>query len=398
LRKIKPPRRLAALLDPVPFSKEKKMSWIAQTSGSIVDLNGVSFVDARHGWAVGEGGLVLRTEDGGRTWSAQGSGTTEALLAVCFPSAAFGCAVGNSGTILTTTNGGQNWRVTQHVQQGNWHNLFDVHFVDPVHGWACGAHGTLIATADGGTTWQDLGCPIGQQVEAIDFVDASFGWAAGADGAICATRDGGLHWTAQASGSIQSITGIRFADRQRGFAVDLGGAVWITGDGGQHWESSHAPSSSRTLLALDLVGPRGCCAVGATGLLLVTDNNGATWRTDSAGSGAQLRAVDFVDAGHGWVVGTSGTIMCFEQRASVDVPSWTHEVAIDPVSLVLPNGIYVKWVEGRHPHTPEHLERFLRGLRPAELRVISTRAAELRDLSAQVERVASQAVGKSRDA
>lgn len=376
------------------------MSWTTQTSGTIVDLYGVSFVDAKHGWAVGEGGLVLRTEDGGTTWSAQNSGTTWRLNAVCFPSLSFGCAVGESGTILTTTNGGQSWRVTQHAVQGNRRNLFDVHFVDPVHGWCCGVRGTMIATADGGATWQDLSCPISQNVDAIDFVDTSYGWAAGEEGAIIATRDGGLNWTAQTSGTIQGIADIRFADRQRGFAVDGGGAVWSTSDGGQQWQSSYQeiPNTSKALHALDLVGSQGWCAVGVTGLVLLTDNNGANWRKDSSGSAAELWGVDFVDAAHGWVVGMNGTIMCFGKGASVPVPSWTYEVAIDRLALVLPNGIYVKWVEGHQPHTLEQLERFLRGLSPAELRVISTRAAQLRDLAAEVERVASQAVAKSRSA
>lgn len=374
------------------------MNWKAQTSGTVVELSDVSFVDARHGWVVGDGGLVLRTEDGGTTWNTQNSGTAQGLLAVCFANLGFGCAVGYNGTILTTNNGGQSWRATQHAVQGNWQNLFDVHFVDALHGWACGAHGTLIATSDGGATWQDLSCPISQQVEAVHFADASYGWAAGAEGAIIATRDGGLTWTVQKGGSSQTITDIRFADHLRGFAVDLGGAAWITGDGGQQWKSSHLPSSSQALLALDLVGSQGCRAVGAAGLLLSTDNNGASWNTDSADSTAQLRGVDFVDAAHGWVVGAGGTILCFDKRASVHVPSWTHEVAIDPVALVLPNGIYVKWAEGHHPHTPEQLERFLRGLRPAELQLVSKRATELRDLSAEIERAASQAAGKSRGA
>jgi hypothetical protein len=67
-----------------------------------------------------------------------------------------------------------------------------------------------------------------------------------------------------------------------------------------------------------------------------------------------------------------------------------HEVAIDPMALILPPNVYAKWVEGRHPHTPEQLERLLRGLPPAELPAIRKRAAALRDLSAVTERLASK--------
>ena len=52
------------------------MSWTTQTSGTIVDLAGVSFVDAANGWAVGGGGLDSHPDNGGTDWSTQASGTT----------------------------------------------------------------------------------------------------------------------------------------------------------------------------------------------------------------------------------------------------------------------------------------------------------------------------------
>ena len=39
--------------------------WSAQTSGSTAWLSGVTFVDATHGWAVGDGGTILATSTGG---------------------------------------------------------------------------------------------------------------------------------------------------------------------------------------------------------------------------------------------------------------------------------------------------------------------------------------------
>jgi photosystem II stability/assembly factor-like uncharacterized protein len=36
-------------------------------------LTGVSFVDARQGWAVGHWGVILHSEDGGETWTVQRS-------------------------------------------------------------------------------------------------------------------------------------------------------------------------------------------------------------------------------------------------------------------------------------------------------------------------------------
>ncbi len=43
-------------------------------------------------------------------------------------------------------------------------------------------------------------------------------------------------------------------------------------------------------------------------------------------------------------------------------------VAIDPVALILPPDIYVKWVEGKHPHTLREIVKFTSSLTPEEIK------------------------------
>ena len=74
-------------------------------------LDSVFFLDAKHGWAVGEDyesneGVILATSDGGIHWQMQQSRTDETLLGVAFPDATHGWVVGDWGTILATTTGG----------------------------------------------------------------------------------------------------------------------------------------------------------------------------------------------------------------------------------------------------------------------------------------------------
>jgi len=71
-------------------------------------LNSIHFADGQNGWAVGYGGTILRTIDGGRTWGLQNSGTTDRLYSVHFPDPQTGYIVGKNGTILKTTSGGGN--------------------------------------------------------------------------------------------------------------------------------------------------------------------------------------------------------------------------------------------------------------------------------------------------
>src|SRR5437588_6872068 len=61
------------------------------------------------GTAVGTGGVITHTSDGGTHWSLQTSGTTMGLAGVSFTDASNGWVVGDSGTILHTSDGGLHW-------------------------------------------------------------------------------------------------------------------------------------------------------------------------------------------------------------------------------------------------------------------------------------------------
>jgi len=56
--------------------------------------------------AVGDGGTILRTTNGGINWISQSSGTTENFRGVSFTDVNNGTVVGDYGTILRTNNGG----------------------------------------------------------------------------------------------------------------------------------------------------------------------------------------------------------------------------------------------------------------------------------------------------
>ena len=64
-------------------------------------------MDANTGTAVGDGGTILRTDNGGASWTPQSSGTFNTLYGVSFVDANTGTAVGEIGTILRTNTGGQ---------------------------------------------------------------------------------------------------------------------------------------------------------------------------------------------------------------------------------------------------------------------------------------------------
>ena len=158
-------------------------TWTDQTAPTTKVMLGITFVDARRGWIVGEGGLVMSTANGGTTWRLQSTGVTQDLVRVSFVSASQGWAVGTDGAIVTTSDGGATWRTQQ---SGTTQDLTGVDFADSRHGWAVGAAATLLRTTDGGQTWITQQNPAVADFYAVDFADPDHGWVTGDGGAILA--------------------------------------------------------------------------------------------------------------------------------------------------------------------------------------------------------------------
>jgi photosystem II stability/assembly factor-like uncharacterized protein len=128
----------------------------------------VSFVDADNGWLVGDGGLVMRSTDGGATWSRQSVATPSDLTQVRFVNAQDGwLAAALGGEVWRTTDGGQSWERSSgppvRVLQRIW-ALSDQILV------VTGNDGDRTAdvsavTEDGGQTWRSA-------VLVVDFVQA----------------------------------------------------------------------------------------------------------------------------------------------------------------------------------------------------------------------------------
>jgi photosystem II stability/assembly factor-like uncharacterized protein len=80
-------------------------------SGTTSLLDSVACLSPSTCVAVGVGGRIVRSTDGGRTWRRQPSGASNPLLGVACLSPSTCVAVGGCcGTILRTTNGGRTWR------------------------------------------------------------------------------------------------------------------------------------------------------------------------------------------------------------------------------------------------------------------------------------------------
>ncbi|WP_293002211.1 YCF48-related protein, partial [Nevskia sp.] len=116
-----------------------------------------------------------------------------------------GWAVGDGGTIVTTTNGGGQWTSQT---SGTGQNLSSVQFLaDGQRGWAVGSGGTIVTTTNGGGQWTSQTSGTGQTLNSVQFLaDGQRGWAVGSGGTIVTTTNGGAQWTSQTSGTGQYLT------------------------------------------------------------------------------------------------------------------------------------------------------------------------------------------------
>src|SRR5579884_96417 len=96
-------------LSPSLAAGDTRIFSTAQKSGTEVTLMGIYFHDVRLGWAVGSGGAIVKTTDGGKRWRRVPSGTQALMTNVFFADAKHGWAIGANGTILATRDGGEKW-------------------------------------------------------------------------------------------------------------------------------------------------------------------------------------------------------------------------------------------------------------------------------------------------
>ena len=241
-------------------------TWEDQNGGSYYNWS-VFFIDEDRGWIAGgrEDGFgydpiryIYYTTNGGDSWSSQLYDLNEPyLLGVHFLDANIGYAVGEGGQIFHTTDGGANW-----IEQtsGTIRHLRNVHATTPDTAWAVGVGGLLLRTIDGGSTWDSLYAGVSYGLSDIYFVNYHTGWIVGGDTAVAtilSTTDAGDSWVLQNSGTINFLYAIYFTDPDTGWAVGYDGTILHTTSGGVGVEELYdlAEPQSEVVLAQNSPNP-----------------------------------------------------------------------------------------------------------------------------------------------
>lgn len=197
---------------------------------------GIQVPSDRELWAVGHGGKIVRSDDGGLNWVRQASGTTENLQSISAWDAQHALAVGNAGTALITEDGGATWKKLDNVPQ-NVEGQKYVRVRTGANGtaWIVGEFGLVARTGDHGRNWQSVG-----RNEDLAWNDIAFRddvvLLAGEFGKLRRSADGGDSWTEIPSPRESSLMGIAYGENGIVVAVGLEGAILVSENAGESWK------------------------------------------------------------------------------------------------------------------------------------------------------------------
>ncbi len=199
--------------------------------------------------ALGDYGTVVRSSDGGRSWQQAAVPVSGLLTAAHFIDAQRGWAVGHGGVVLATVDGGVTWTLQQELPEKPV--LLSVHFVSPDEGFAVGAYGSAWRTGDGGRSWTPMA--VGEGYDADLHLNHIFATRSGAlfaaaeTGLAFRSTDGGATWVKLDTGVSGSLWSGLEGPGGEVVLLGMSGRVLTSRDGGDSWQVfEHADGQSLT--------------------------------------------------------------------------------------------------------------------------------------------------------
>lgn len=236
---------------PTPTGTVTNGTWKNFFSNSTV-MRGVSMLSSSDGWAVGDGGTILRLVN--NSWATQTSNTSNLLRAVKARNSSYAVAVGDNGTIMKWD--GSNW-VSKN--SGTTPNFINIALLSDTEGW--------ITSSSGGI----------------------YRW------------DGNAIGTAYAIAGGQPVNDVAIVGSSEAYAVSGGSDKKVYKWNGASWSAVF--SASQVLNSVAVNNGRGY-AVGENGLILYFD--GTNWQGAGSPTTVVLNQIAMISNTEGWAVGNGG--------------------------------------------------------------------------------------------
>ncbi|BCG04902.1 hypothetical protein PPGU19_094700 (plasmid) [Paraburkholderia sp. PGU19] len=128
------------------YSDDAGRTWVQAKVPVGTDLVAVSFPDAKQGWAVGHGGVVIHTDDGGANWVKQTDGKRLSGLAVDYYT-----RMAADKPSIEVKRAFDDAKAS--ASDGSSQALLDVFFENEKSGFIVGTFNRVFHTEDGGKSW-----------------------------------------------------------------------------------------------------------------------------------------------------------------------------------------------------------------------------------------------------
>ncbi len=250
-------------------SSDSGVTWDqAVVSNTTENLKDLTFFDFGYGFAIGDRGQISWSF-GGTVWETIPKVTEENLNALAKIDTTRAVVVGNGGIILKTEDKARTWK---RIESGTDKNLKSVDFFGESYGFIAGEDGLALVTADGGATWATLATGTIRDLNAVSAGTDQRAYFAGEDGTIlsftCIPPTGSLGPIAGDSQSClvtttYSVVEIPQADSEMVWRVD-GGEI-LSGQGTSQIQVKWTDSGRNAVL----VSRSNFCGSGETSALEV---------------------------------------------------------------------------------------------------------------------------------
>jgi len=270
-----------------------------QSTPTSNNLNGIHFVNAAVGWAVGDGGTIINTVDSGKTWISKDMSLNN-YSDVFFIDENNGWIIGSHAIVLSTTNGGRDWDL---IPYGTMNNTISVCFADPLNGVITGNE-LVYVTDDGGNIWSNRS--ISTLFYDVCYIDSII-YAVGMGGTVKISYNEGENWSNGTILSTNPLMGVSSPNGQNCWAVGVGGHIRTTGDYGASWSDQNS-QTNYVLRSIDFFDTQNGITVGDYGTIRTTVDGGNTWYIEDSLFNLTINDVSFPDRNHAWIACNNGVI------------------------------------------------------------------------------------------
>ena len=250
----------------IMLSDDNGLTWHQAKVPVSVLLTNVTFVSGQQGWAIGHGGVVLATTDGGENWTKQIDGLQAAQIELDAAQAIDPNAPGAKRRLEDAQ---------RLVDDGADKPLLGIYFADADHGLVVGAYGLALATDDGGKSWRsmmgNIDNPRGRHLYAVLKTEKAM-LIVGEEGRVYRSTDGGRNFAALKQPGRGTFFGAIASTKDEVVAFGLRGDAYRTTDNGDSWQK----------IELEPSGLNGGIRL-ADGSLVMVDDWGEVLRSEDGG-------------------------------------------------------------------------------------------------------------------